>query len=237
MGDGLRSAPLPMAENHSLLLSNKFVRKSNPPWKLLGEGIILIYKFKKEWVEKQGNLPKHLAGKFAGGLGLVLLANYKDTPVGPFHEVLFIPGKFRKTKKQAITKVITDTEVSTQNGHVNWGLPKETMPIEWETSSAYDKVRITKSGKSIFAAEFETIGLSFPVSTAFFPLRLCQTWNKLKYYIRLSGSGWGRFAKIKSLDLDPNFFPDIRDLSPILVMKINPLRIQFPEPTYKDEVP
>lgn len=224
-----------MPENHSLILDKKFVLKSPAPWRLKGEGILLIFKFKQDWVEHKGNLPKHLRGKFKGGLGLILLVNYKETPVGPFREVLFIPGKFRKTKKQAITRILTDTEASAQNGRANWGIPKETLPIEWETRQNHDTVNVTKDGASIFSAEFESGGISIPFSTAFFPLRLCQTWNKLKYFTRLSGSGWGKLAKVKHLDLNPEYFPDIRGIAPILAMKVSPFLMRFPESTYRDD--
>lgn len=225
-----------MPENHSILLDKKFVLKSPPPWKLQGEGILLIFKFKEEWVEAEGILPKHLKGKFKGGLGFVMLVNYQHTPVGPYHELLFIPGKFRKTKKQAITKIYVDSEVSAKNGQVNWGIPKETLPFEWKKDGNTDRVRVIKDGATIFSAEFETGGIPFPVSTTFLPIRLCQTWNKLKYYTRPTGTGWGKLTKIKSLDLNPEFFPDIRGLSPIMAIKVNPFSIRFPEPTYRNEI-
>ena len=224
-----------MPENHSLLLDKKFVLKSPPPWKLEGEGILLIFKFKKDWVENHANLPKHLKGKFKGGLGFVMLVNYESTPVGPYHELLFIPGKFRKTKKQAITKIYVDSEVSTQNGRENWGIPKETLPIYWGKDKNLDKVQVIKDGIPIFSGEFESRGISFPVSTAFLPIRLCQTWNKLKYFTRPTGTGWGKFVNIKSLDLNPEFFPDIRGISPLLAIKVNPFLMRFPKPTYQNE--
>lgn len=224
-----------MPENHSLLLDKKFVLKSPPPWKLEGEGILLIYRFKKEWVENHANLPNHLKGKFKGGLGFVMLVNYERTPVGPYHELLFIPGKFRKTKKQAITKIYVDSEVSTQNGRANWGIPKETLPIEWKKEENLDRVRVLKDGQSVFSGEFESGGFSFPVSTTLMPIRLCQTWNKLKYFTRPTGTGWGKLLKIKSLDLNPEFFPDIRGISPLLAIKVNPFRMRFPEATYRNE--
>lgn len=224
-----------MPENHSILLEKTFVLKSPAPWKLKGEAIILIYKFKKEWIESQGNLPRHLIGKFNGGLGFVMLVNYENSPVGPYHEVLFIPGKFRKTKKLAITKIYTDSEVNTQNGRVNWGIPKETLPIEWEKEKKLDRVKVIKDGVAVFSAEFETGGISFPVSTALLPMRLCQTWNKVKYFTRPTGTGIGKLTKIKNLDLNPEYFPDIRGIKPLFAVKVYPFNMRFPEPTFHNE--
>ena len=225
-----------MPENHSILLDKKFVLKSPPPWENKGEAIILFFRFKKDWVEEKGILPKHLKGKFKGGLGFVILGNYTSTPVGPYKELFFTPGKFRKTKKLAITKCYSSVESSTQNGRANWGIPKETLPIEWSSEKNMDTVRVKKDGSSIFSAEFESFGISLPVSTTFFPIRLCQTWNKLKYFARLTGFGWGKLVKVKSLDVNAQFFPDLRGIKPVLAIKVNPFTIRFPEAKYRNDL-
>ncbi len=225
-----------MPENHLIAKDLHLVLKSPPPWKLSGEGIILIFRFKKDWVESSGMLPSHLKGKFKGGLGYVMLVNYEKSPVGPYHELLIIPGKFRKTKKQAITKIYVDSEVSTQNGRNNWGIPKETLPFSWKKEAKRDLIEIRFGDKVIFSTEISSGGISFPVTTSILPINLCQTWKKVKYYTKPHGSGWGKFAKIKKLDLDPEFFPDIRTIKPLFVIKVNPFQIQFPEPTYGDEI-
>ncbi|WP_343848827.1 acetoacetate decarboxylase family protein [Algoriphagus jejuensis] len=216
-------------------MNKKFVLKSPAPWKVKGEAIFLIFKFKKTWVAESGLLPKHLKGKFKGGLGYVFLGNYTDTPVGKYHELLFVPGKFRKTKRQAITKNFVDSEASTQNGRENWGFPRETLPMKWLTNKNFDSLCVEKNGAPIFSAEFESKGFSFPISTSFFSIRLCQTWNKFKYYTRPAGSGWGKFLNIKRLDVNPDFFPDIRHIKPILAIKVSRFQMRYPEAKYHDD--
>ncbi|MBC6367238.1 acetoacetate decarboxylase family protein [Algoriphagus sp. AK58] len=225
-----------MHENPHILQDLHLVLQAPPPWKLRGEGIILVFKFKKDWVEEHSHLPAHLKGKFKGGLGYVMLVDYETSPVGPYHELLIIPGKFRKTKMQAITKIYVDSEASTQNGRNNWGIPKETLPIKWKKEPEKDIISVSSGSKEVFYAEITNGGLSFPVTTSFLPIRLCQTLNKVKYYTSPYGSGWGKLAKIQRLDLDPNFFPDIRGIKPLLAIKVNPFQIKFPKPTYGDEV-
>lgn len=225
-----------MPENHLIAKDLHLVLKSPPPWELRGEGIILIFRFKKDWVENSALLPKHLKGKFKGGLGYVMLVNYDKSPVGPYHELLIIPGKFRKTKNQAITKIYVDSKASTENGRNNWGIPKETLPFSWKKESGKDLVEIKSGEKVIFSTEISSGGISFPVTTSIFPISLCQTWNKVKYYTKPSGTGWGKLARIKKLELDPNFFPDIRTIKPLLAIKVSPFHISFPEPIYEDEI-
>lgn len=225
-----------MPENHLLINDLHLVAQSPPPWKLSGEAIILIYRFKEDWVENSGLLPKHLKGKFKGGLGYVMLVKYDKSPVGPYHELLIIPGKFRKIKHQAITKIFVDSMVSMQNGRKNWGIPKETLPFDWKKEKGKDHIEIKSGEKVIFSAEITFGGISFPVTTAVLPINLCQTWNKVKYYTQPHGFGSGKLAKIKSMTVDADFFPDITQIQPILAVKVNPFYIKFPEPRYGDEI-
>jgi hypothetical protein len=225
-----------MPESQPISRDLHLVLRSLPPWKLSGEGIILIFRFQKDWVENSGLLPNHLKGKFKGGIGYVMLVDYEKSPVGPYHELLIIPGKFRETNKQTITKIFVDSEASTQNGRNNWGIPKETLPFSWKKEKGKDLIEIRSGEKVIFSTEITSGGIPFPVTTTILPISLCQTWNKVKYYTKPNGSGWGKLAKIKNLELDPDFFPDIRNIKPLLAVKVNPFYIKFPEPTYGDEV-
>ncbi len=205
------------------------------PWDLKGEGIMLIYHFKKSWVEKHAQLPDQLKGKFKGGLGYVMLVNYLESPVGPYKELLIIPGKFNPNKLQSITKIYVDSDPSTINGRKNWGIPKETLPFSWIREKGSDKVSISNGSKEIFSAEISHRGVSFPVSTALLPLRLEQTWEGTDFLTKPFGKGWGKLAKLNKLSLDPEFFPDIRSVKPLLAIKINPFIIHFPKPTYRNE--
>lgn len=225
-----------MLEVNSKLTDRHLVKKAPAPWNLSGEAVILMYKFNKAWVEEHGMLPAHLKGKFKGGLGCVILVNYSSSPVGPFQELIFMPGKFRKSKMQAITKIYTDSEPSAINGQKNWGLPKEILPMIWEKSRNWDQISLYQRDHRVFSLEVETKGVSIPISTVFFPIQLCQTWNNLKYFTNPMVTGWGKFAKIKNLDLDPNCFPDIRLQKPLFALKVNPFNLELPDAIFKDEV-
>lgn len=233
---GLPSALHPMLEESSKLIDRHLVKKAPAPWKLTGEAVILGYKFKKSWVENSGLLKESMKDKFKGGLGYVILANYSSSPVGPFQEAIFIPGKFRKSKSQIITKLITDSESSAINGQTNWGLPKEIHPMIWQKSRKWDQISILDQETQIFSIELEHGGIPIPISTVFLPIQLCQTWNKVKYFSKPMATGWGKFAKIKNLDLDPRYFPDIRIQKPLFALKVNPFNLELPEAIFKDEV-
>lgn len=224
-----------MLEVSSKLTDRHLVKKAPAPWKLSGEAIVLLYKFKKNWVENQGMLPKNLKGKFRGGLGLVILVNYTDSPVGSFQELVFMPGRFRKNKMQVITKLITDSEPNAINGQNNWGLPKEIHPILWQKAKSRDQVGVYHQERRLFSIEIEHGGIPIPVSTIFFPIHLCQTWNKLKFFSKPLCTGWGKLAKVKNLEIDPEYFPDIRNKKPLLALKVNPFNLEVQEAIFQDE--
>ena len=233
MEAGPASALPLMPENHQIVnKSLKVYKRSPPPWKLMGEGFMFIYRFQKDWVEENGLLPYHLKGQFRGGLGYVMLVNYAFSPVGAYNELLFIPGKFGKEKKHAITKIYVDKDVSTYNGQANWGIPKETLPIAWEKAVGQDIIKISDKDKEIFSCEVKSGGLPFPASTSFLPIDLHQVWNGVDYFTKPSGSGTGRLAKILNLSIDPTYFPDISTQKPLLAVKISPFRVKFPLAKY-----
>jgi hypothetical protein len=222
-----------MPENHQIpLKSLKFYKQAPAPWKLEGEGIILIYKFSKNWVETHGNLPGHLKGKFKGGLGYVMLVNYETSPVGPYKELLFIPGKFAPYGKQSITKIYVSSGASTQNGRANWGIPKETLPISWVKNKGKDLIQVKDGDKIAFSCELKSGGIPFPVSTSFLPIDLHQLWDGVDFFTKPSGNGWGKLASIQNLQIDSDYFPDLSSQKPLFAIKIDPFRINFPKANY-----
>jgi hypothetical protein len=61
------------------------------------------------------------AGAFKGGLGLVMIIRYSDTPVGSYNEMIYMPGSFevpRKGLKPAarVTRIYVDQKETTYNG-------------------------------------------------------------------------------------------------------------------------
>ena len=84
------------------------------PWSLSGDGYMIFYKFTREFVAQFGFVPPELEGRFDGYLGSVMLVNYQSSPVGPYRELLFIPGKFKVenglvTRPQSITKIYVNS--------------------------------------------------------------------------------------------------------------------------------
>ncbi len=73
------------------------------PWKLTGNGYILLYRFTKAFVAEHGFLADFQKEKFVSSWGAVMLVDYQSSPVGPYHELLFIPGLFSFNKKKVFS--------------------------------------------------------------------------------------------------------------------------------------
>lgn len=201
------------------------------PWTLQGEGIVLLFHFKKDWVAQAGNLPAYLQGKFKGGFGYVMLVDYHESPVGPYKELLFIPGKFGEEKLQSITTIYVDSEASTANGRANWAIPKQTSDFNWQKEKGLDRLEVSLHGKKVFQASIRSCGIPFPMSTALLPIRLRQELAGQVLFTQPEGKGWGKLARIQDLEVDPQLFPDIRGIKPLLALKVSPFTLTFPEPS------
>ncbi len=201
------------------------------PWTLRGEGIILLFRFKKSWVDQAANLPKYLQQKFRGGFGYLMLVDYQESPVGPYKELLFIPGKFGEEKLQSITTIFVDSEASTLNGRANWAIPKQTADFRWQKEKGLDRVDVTLNGKPVFQASIRSGGISFPMSTGLLPIRLRQELEDQVLFTQPEGKGWGKLAHMQDLEVDPLLFPDIRGIKPLLALKVSPFTLTFPKPS------
>lgn len=213
------------------------------PWSLRGDGYMIFYKFSREFVEKFGFVPPELTGKFDGYLGSVMLVNYQSSPVGPYRELLFIPGKFKLADKnginnrpQSITKIYVNSEQSTQNGRENWGIPKETVVFR---RNLVDKNFISgdtecielldANGKPFFSITLRAFGLSFPITTAMMPIHLMQNLNEKTYFTTPSGRGKGQLVSIKNIKINSDYFPDLTQAKPLMAIKVSDFTMEFPD--------
>ncbi|MCJ1354015.1 MAG: hypothetical protein MMC33_004002 [Icmadophila ericetorum] len=74
------------------------------------------------------------SGKSCGGLSMVQIIRYLDSPAGPYDEMLVTPGKFeyeveeggKKIKKRntRVTRIYVSQKVTCYNGRLHWNIPK-----------------------------------------------------------------------------------------------------------------
>jgi len=97
------------------------------PWSLTGRGFVLLYYFPAAFNQQFGFMADYQQAGYKGGLGAVMLVDYNSSDVGPYYELLFIPGLFYLGGKLtfSISKIYVSSYDSLWNGRENWAIPKE----------------------------------------------------------------------------------------------------------------
>lgn len=209
------------------------MEKSYPaPWSLSGKGYILLYKFSKEFVKENCNVPVFLDNSFTGGFGTIMIVDYASSDVGPYGELLFIPGKFnhKNRKLNTITNIYVSSKESVVNGRKNWGIPKEQANFKFSLiDKNTEKVNVNKDTRNIAELTLKSGGISFPVSTKLLPFPLVQSFEGRYYYTSFHGTGVGKLAKLTEVKINSELFPDVSSLKPLLAIKVEPFSITFPK--------
>ncbi len=201
------------------------------PWHLTGRGFILMYRFQDSFIRENCFLPEEWKETKWSGMGYVMLVDYQDTPVGPYKELLVIPGKSRLggSRLATISKIYVDSVDSMENGRKNWGIPKELTDFTWEQEGREHIISIG-SGESWMDIVLEPGSVPFPVDTRILPIHLYQELNNKIYRVSPRGKGTGHFTLVKGINVNPNFFPDIDLVEPLVAIYVDPFRLTFPEP-------
>lgn len=202
------------------------------PWTLGGEGYIIAYKFSKNFVEKNGFISENLKKSFDGGIGFVMIVDYKYSDVGPYNELLFIPGRFNFPSKKtfSITKIFVSKMESVYNGKLNWGIPKDLGEFQIKKiDENEERVIVSKSKSKFMDITLRKRGPSIPITTRILPFSSCLGHERLKkvYYTKLRVSGKIKSAKILDVSVNNKYFPDISNIDPIFAIRIEDFKMKF----------
>ena len=208
------------------------------PWSLTGDAYIMVYKFSKDFVQEYGFLADYQQDRFLGYVGTVMLVDYKTSGVGPYRELLFIPGMFTFDWKKmfSITKIYVSSQDSVYNGIENWGIPKEYADFDWQTNAdGTENISVKIDGKDFFKTTIKKGFISFPITTAILPLNVVQKLRKDLIITNPMAKGKATLASIKSIEVDRNFFPDLSKTSPLLTMNVKNFEMNFNVPSVKKD--
>lgn len=113
--------------------------------------------------------------RFHGGLASVQILRYRSSPVGPYDELLIVPGKFSHTtndngvlvnkKNLRVSRIYVSQKESCYNGRKNWNIPKELARFEFaESTPGRMSVKVfptsTTSSSPFFSAIFQAVPYS-----------------------------------------------------------------------------
>ncbi len=205
-----------------------------PPWTLTGSALVLVAHFPEAFVRRFGFLAEYQQKAYRGWVGTVILADYTQSGVGPYGEVLFIPGLFRfgKITSFSISKIYVSTDDSVWNGRRNWGIPKERADFSFTTNPDGSRsVTVGYDGHPFISLRAKPWGLRVPVTTKLLPgFRVTQQQEQSLLVTRPSASGLARLARLINLQIDPVYFPDLKRIKLLTALEISNLRLIFPPP-------
>lgn len=194
------------------------------PWHLEGTGYIMSYKFPKQFILERGFLAKRFSNGFYGKVGYVILADYQSSPVGPYRELLFIPGKVRYQRRKAytISKIFVSTAASAENGRNNWGIPKELAEFSMTpVGKDLETIKVTKDGAVILDITVKAGSrLTVPLHTAFKPVTLVQHLDGQTFWTRLHGKGTAKFAQNLDVSVNSQYFPNFVFSRHVAIMRV-----------------
>ncbi|KAL8727626.1 MAG: hypothetical protein Q9166_005934 [cf. Caloplaca sp. 2 TL-2023] len=113
------------------------IKKIPPPWTCHYEAYVGAF-----YVSTKSGLPRDLAyedleassaefteaGVWKGGMVMIQLLRYNSTPVGPYDEMILLPGNFDVPgghgSHTRITRIYVSQRDSTYNGRKYWNIPK-----------------------------------------------------------------------------------------------------------------
>ncbi|KAK9771488.1 hypothetical protein SCAR479_11827 [Seiridium cardinale] len=140
-----------VAHNSSFTMADKPIVTVPAPWKLKGTVYTVTF-----W-SRAGELPAfayspleassafadpQISGQHRGGTSQIQIIRYTESPVGPYDELILVPGFFDytvaeggtiKTQKNArVTRIYVSQKYTCWNGRKNWNIPKHLAHFEFK---------------------------------------------------------------------------------------------------------
>ncbi len=145
-----------------------------PPWQMQGKGWIIAAHWRRGWLLERGWIPANLADRYVGGPGAIMLVDYQHCPIGPYRELLMIPGRFRSPAgiRHSITRITVSTQISIDNGRAHWAIPKTLGDFQIEATARGERWQIAENGAPLARFELRARGPRLPVSTRVLPAAL-----------------------------------------------------------------
>ena len=204
------------------------------PWSLRGSGYAVLYRLDRAEVVRLGAVPAELESRFVGGTTAVLVVDYLASEVGPFRELLLVPGRFREggTSHYAATHIYVSTPASAASGMPNWGLPRRLADFVASCSGPNDRITVAVGGRTVASFTFRAGRFGLPVTTDIVPearRTLVQRAGPLTYFTIPGGRGTLKRARLVDARTDGDGFPDLARHQPWAAVKVEGFHLSLPE--------
>ena len=207
------------------------VERVPAPWALTGEGWVVFIRLSATAAARPGFQRPELRDHWRGGIGALTFMRYRTSGVGPYDEVLFIPGMAQVGGKWAfsICQIFVTTAESVVNGRANWGIPKDHADMRiTHAATGEDTLEAGPDGNPFVRVVARPGGPYLPVNTAAFRLPMAQVWEGQVYRIGLAVKASVRWLDVVQLWGDGAHFPSFAGIRPIAGFKLDDFEITFP---------
>lgn len=214
------------------------IAKAPAPWRLRGQGYIFAVLMPEPVPAAESFAPASIAASQRGRMVYAMFVDYAESPAGPYHELLYIPGsfQFRDGRRPSITKIYVSSMESVVNGRENWGIPKERC--DFFTSYGADRIdhiHLRAADGTVFAdIQLEHKFLKLPMPGQWVPARLrtlSQHLDGKEFTFSPEANGHLKWASVLSWEFNPAYFPDLARGKVVAALKITDFSMVFPEAT------
>ncbi len=185
------------------------------PWQLHGRAYAFALKTGAAQRTAQSGAPAAL-GEPRGARSILMFVDYASSDVGPYRELLFIPGHYRfpdGRRYNSIGRIYVSSQDSVDNGRSNWGIPKDHADFEVEQTEAGDQVTVSLKGRPFCRLMLAHGGPALPVSSAWVPQKavtLAQLREGHMFRYTPQAKGRLQLARLKHFWADGEHFPALQ---------------------------
>ena len=213
------------------------IKRAKAPWRLGGDAYVVDLKMPEEVLDRECFVPETLKGHRLGTMSRMIYVDYKDSPVGPYKELLFNPPKFRfgKRRCRTISRIFVSTPESVVNGVENWGLPKTFAEFEsWTLDNGWDYVTVSSEGAVFAELTFSSVRFGFPFSDRWLPARfrtMAQPHEGRTFLYAPITSATMKAGRLRQSRFDSKMFPDISKGRIVYCVRLEDFRMWIPAAT------
>lgn len=200
------------------------VKNAPAPWTLSGDFAYLFVHGSRPALAQFHEDSDPEKCPFRGGAGAVLLVRYSDSPVGPYDELIIIPGSYQygNTSYYRISQIYVSSMDSVVNGRRNWAVPKKLAKFQWNENYTSVKIFLPNADQPFCTIRWRPRLYCFPASSALVPVSLRtllqpsleENGSPARYFkIVPTCSGWFRpWVQLLEFRTDGKEIPSEKDL-------------------------
>lgn len=195
------------------------------PWTLTGDVAYLFLHGPRTAQESFNENSDPSRSPFRGGHGGMMLVRYTTSPVGPYDELLLVPGcyQFGDATYYRISQIYVSSIDSVINARRNWNVPKKLAVFQWTENNTFVKIFLPESTEPFCTVRVRPRLYCFPARSGIVPTKFrtllqppLEETKEKNIYLKIipSCSGWFRpFVKLIEFHTDGKEIPSHEQLS------------------------